>query len=51
MLDILFRIVAIIVNLFTIGEKCARYIRHRESIKKGPSERLPATDGQNDDFE
>jgi len=50
MLDILFRIVAIIVNLFTIGEKCARYIRHRESIKKSPSESSPAADGQGDDF-
>lgn len=50
MLDILFRIVAIIANLFTIGEKCVRYIRHRDSIKKSPSESFPAADGRNDDL-
>ena len=49
LLEVLYRIVAIISGLFIIGEKCRFYIKSEKGSKKDPSVSFPAPDGHVDD--
>jgi len=49
LLEILYRIVAIVSGLFTISEKYRNYIKSEKGAKRDPSASLQAPDGYEDD--